>query len=138
MADAPTPASELPTLPIYGTTPLYAPATGGHLAVNPAVDLTVTAAHADTALYVWRSGDAMAVGKYGEKGPVVRGVRWRADGVFFLLFSFFWLLPAATVFCLFFWLTRGRRRVSCCGVERRGGQGAWAGGEQGGAAYPGL
>jgi hypothetical protein len=94
----------LPTLPIYGTTPLYAPATGGHLAVNPAVDLTVTAAHADTALYVWRSGDAMAVGKYGEKGPVVRGVRWRADGVFFffpfLLVSFFMSLFVCLFVCL--------------------------------------
>jgi hypothetical protein len=118
MADAPTPASELPTLPIYGTTPLYAPATGGHLAVNPAVDLTVTAAHADTALYVWRSGDAMAVGKYAEKGPVVRGVRWRADGVF--SFSLFCCCFVSCC-CDLFWdegvLTRGRRRVPCCGVE---------------------
>lgn len=76
----PNPPS-LPTLRFYGTTPFYTAATGGHLAVNPAADLTVTAGHADTALYLWRSGDKMVLNKYTEKGPIaVRAVRWRADG----------------------------------------------------------
>ncbi|KAL2164253.1 hypothetical protein VTH06DRAFT_3469 [Thermothelomyces fergusii] len=68
-------------LPLLGTTALPAPATGSHLACNPAVVLAVTVGEAGAALHVWRVGDQGLVSKYLERGGrKVEAVAWREDG----------------------------------------------------------
>lgn len=75
-----------PTLRLLGATTLSSPATGGHLACNPAIDLTATASDGGTALHVWRAGDQL-VSKIGEKGARVEGLRWKGDGMFLFCYS---------------------------------------------------
>jgi anaphase-promoting complex subunit 4 len=80
----------LPKLPLLGTTPLSSPAAGGHLACNPAIDLTATVGEAGAALLVWRAGDQGLVSKCVERGKGVEAVAWKGDGEFSsILFLFF-------------------------------------------------
>ncbi len=84
--------NNLPKLTLLGTTALATPAAGGHLACNPAIDLTATAGDAGAALCVWRAGDGRLVSKVGEKGAArVEGLRWKGDGRFCFLCSLFGL-----------------------------------------------
>ncbi|KAK4235496.1 anaphase-promoting complex subunit 4 [Achaetomium macrosporum] len=76
-----TAPDSLPKLQLFGSTALSSPVTGGHIACNPAIDLTATVGEADTTLYVWRAGDQL-VSKHVERGKRVEAVRWKEDGQF--------------------------------------------------------
>lgn len=76
-------AADVPKLRLLGTSIFSTPVTGGHLACNPAIDLTATVGEANTTLHVWRPNDQL-VSKHAERGKKVEGIRWKEDGAYIL------------------------------------------------------
>ncbi|KXX79069.1 Anaphase-promoting complex subunit 4 [Madurella mycetomatis] len=74
-------AADVPKLRLLGTSTLSTPVTGGHLACNPAIDLTATVGEANATLHVWRANDQL-VSKHVERGKKVEGIRWKENGQF--------------------------------------------------------
>ena len=84
--------ADLPKLRLFSATALSAPVTGGHIACNPAIDLTATAGEANSTLHVWRANDQL-VSKHTERGRKVEAIRWKEDGVSVFFFFFFLFFP---------------------------------------------
>ncbi|KAL2024645.1 hypothetical protein VTK56DRAFT_6846 [Thermocarpiscus australiensis] len=81
MTTTTTTTTSIPHLRLFSASTLSAPATGGHLACNPAIDLTATAGEGGAALHVWRAGDQL-VSKHAERGRKLEAIRWKEDGQF--------------------------------------------------------
>jgi anaphase-promoting complex subunit 4 len=81
-------------LELFSTSKLGAPASGGHLACNPVIDLTATVGDAGSVLYVWRASDQL-VSKHTERGQRAEALRWKEDGKFFLFLFLFLDSPFA-------------------------------------------
>ncbi|KAK3333189.1 anaphase-promoting complex, cyclosome, subunit 4-domain-containing protein [Cercophora scortea] len=67
-------------LPLFSTSTLNAPVSGGHLTCNPVIDLTATVGD-ENVLYIWRANDQL-VSKHTERGQKVDVIRWKEDGLF--------------------------------------------------------
>lgn len=104
MATHPAPLAKLPLL---GTTALSSPAAAGHLACNPAIDLTATVGEAGAALLVWRAGDQGLVSKCVERGRTVDALAWKADGKWLCLVSFLPFFLFCFVLCGLVWFYWG-------------------------------
>ena len=68
-------------LELFSTSKLGAPASGGHLACNPVIDLSATVGDAGSVLCVWRANDQL-VSKHTERGQRAEALRWKEDGKF--------------------------------------------------------
>ncbi|KAK0623214.1 anaphase-promoting complex component Cut20/Apc4 [Immersiella caudata] len=68
-------------LGLFSSSKLSTPVSGGHLACNPAIDLTATAGDAGNILVVWRANDQL-VSKHTERNQKVLAVKWKEDGQF--------------------------------------------------------
>lgn len=110
-------AADTPELKLLGTSTLSAPVTGGHLACNPAIDLTATVGEGGTALHVWRANDQL-VSKHTERGKKVEGIRWKEDGIYTFSFVFLFDLPKSLFSPSAYLGYVGLRRGGCADAEK--------------------
>jgi len=112
-------------LALFSASKLSTPIWGGHVACNPAIDLTATVGDASNILFVWRANDQL-VSKHTERNQKASAVRWKEDGT--ALFSL--RCAVALTFCYRTIPGRWMERW-CCEAHRLGEQ-------QGGASHPSL
>ncbi|KAK3692238.1 anaphase-promoting complex, cyclosome, subunit 4-domain-containing protein [Podospora appendiculata] len=67
-------------LPLFSTSTLSVPVSGGHLACNPVIDLAAAVGD-ENVLYIWRANDQL-VSKHTERGQKVDAIKWKEDGLF--------------------------------------------------------